>query len=101
MLSSLLFRAKRNLFGGLAQLGERLTGSQEVSGSIPLISTKKEDGFCRPLFGGERCENRCAVEHEDFFCAAKAALRGGTATAGQIRSVTEAALPPEYPAYNK
>ena len=27
--------------GGLAQLGERLTGSQEVSGSIPLISTKK------------------------------------------------------------
>ena len=23
-------------------LGERLTGSQEVSGSIPLISTKKE-----------------------------------------------------------
>ena len=28
--------------GGIAQLGERLTGSQEVSGSIPLISTKKE-----------------------------------------------------------
>ena len=26
--------------GGIAQLGERLTGSQEVSGSIPLISTK-------------------------------------------------------------
>jgi hypothetical protein len=24
------------------QSGERLTGSQEVSGSIPLISTKKE-----------------------------------------------------------
>ena len=28
--------------GGLAQLGERLTGSQEVSGSIPLISTKEK-----------------------------------------------------------
>jgi hypothetical protein len=28
-------------FGGIAQLGERLTGSQEVSGSIPLISTRK------------------------------------------------------------
>ena len=27
--------------GGVAQLGERLTGSQEVSGSIPLISTTK------------------------------------------------------------
>ena len=28
-------------FGGIAQLGERLTGSQEVSGSIPLISTNE------------------------------------------------------------
>ncbi len=28
------------LFGGIAQLGERLHGMQEVSGSIPLISTK-------------------------------------------------------------
>ncbi len=28
--------------GGIAQLGERLTGSQEVSGSIPLISTKTD-----------------------------------------------------------
>ena len=27
-------------FGGLAQLGERLPCKQEVSGSIPLISTK-------------------------------------------------------------
>ena len=27
--------------GGIAQLGERLHGMQEVSGSIPLISTKK------------------------------------------------------------
>ena len=26
--------------GGIAQLGERLNGIQEVSGSIPLISTK-------------------------------------------------------------
>ena len=28
-------------FGGIAQLGERLNGIQEVSGSIPLISTTK------------------------------------------------------------
>ena len=28
--------------GGIAQLGERLNGIQEVSGSIPLISTKKK-----------------------------------------------------------
>ena len=30
-------------YGGLAQLGERLHGMQEVSGSIPLFSTKKKD----------------------------------------------------------
>ena len=28
--------------GGIAQLGERLNGIQEVSGSIPLISTKRQ-----------------------------------------------------------
>ena len=28
-------------YGGIAQLGERLNGIQEVSGSIPLISTKQ------------------------------------------------------------
>ena len=27
-------------FGGIAQLGERLHGMQEVSGSIPLTSTR-------------------------------------------------------------
>ncbi len=32
--------ATENLkYGGIAQLGERLNGIQEVSGSIPLIST--------------------------------------------------------------
>ena len=29
----------RTEYGGIAQLGERLNGIQEVSGSIPLIST--------------------------------------------------------------
>ena len=31
-----------NEYGGIAQLGERLNGIQEVSGSIPLISTNLE-----------------------------------------------------------
>ena len=31
------------IHGGIAQLGERLNGIQEVSGSIPLISTKTTD----------------------------------------------------------
>ena len=31
-------------YGGLAQLGERLPCKQEVSGSIPLISTKENTG---------------------------------------------------------
>ena len=32
----------RNGYGGLAQLGERLPCKQEVSGSIPLISTIRD-----------------------------------------------------------
>ena len=39
ILSTVPTRDKQ--FGGIAQLGERLTGSQEVSGSIPLISTRE------------------------------------------------------------
>ena len=35
------FCSQRNASGGIAQLGERLNGIQEVSGSIPLISTNK------------------------------------------------------------
>ena len=31
---------KATEYGGIAQLGERLNGIQEVSGSIPLISTR-------------------------------------------------------------
>ena len=31
---------KQEICGGIAQLGERLHGMQEVSGSIPLTSTK-------------------------------------------------------------
>ncbi len=33
---------KTTKYGGIAQLGERLNGIQEVSGSIPLISTKTQ-----------------------------------------------------------
>ena len=32
-------------FGGLAQLGERLHGMQEVTGSIPVFSTTKPHRF--------------------------------------------------------
>ena len=34
--------------GGIAQLGERLHGMQEVSGSIPLISTSQATKVLRP-----------------------------------------------------
>src|SRR3954470_15737294 len=34
----------RRAHGGIAQLGERLHGMQEVSGSIPLTSTKRQSG---------------------------------------------------------
>ena len=34
-----MYLRRLRIFGGLAQLGERLPCKQEVSGSIPLIST--------------------------------------------------------------
>ncbi len=43
---------KKQYVGAIAQLGERLHGMQEVSGSIPLSSTKlmcKKTGFM-PVF---------------------------------------------------
>jgi O-succinylhomoserine sulfhydrylase len=40
IMDSLEQRARRKPEGGIAQLGERLHGMQEVSGSIPLTSTK-------------------------------------------------------------
>ena len=37
-------------YGGIAQLGERLHGMQEVSGSIPLTSTNKTRNGACPRF---------------------------------------------------
>ena len=37
-------------FGGVAQLGERLNGIQEVMGSIPTISTNKKGTFVYQKF---------------------------------------------------
>ena len=34
----------KHVFGALAQLGERMAGSHEVRGSIPLCSTTKTAG---------------------------------------------------------
>ena len=42
--------APTTLCGGIAQLGERLNGIQEVSGSIPLISTTKRKTPIRVSF---------------------------------------------------
>ena len=38
------------MHGGIAQLGERLNGIQEVSGSIPLISTIRTAQLCGSFF---------------------------------------------------
>ena len=40
---------QNQILGGIAQLGERLNGIQEVSGSIPLISTRKQAKGRNPL----------------------------------------------------
>ena len=42
-------------FGGIAQLGERLNGIQEVSGSIPLISTTENHTVNRLVCGVFLC----------------------------------------------
>ena len=39
LIKQLAMRILKIIHGGLAQLGERLAGSQKVSGSIPLVST--------------------------------------------------------------
>jgi hypothetical protein len=47
--------------GAVAQLGERLTGSQEVRGSIPLGSTKNQPlgwFFCVPRGIGAKLKQR-------------------------------------------
>ena len=49
MLQSFSDRIRDSCFGGLAQLGERLHGMQEVSGSIPLSSTKTKSLSSRGL----------------------------------------------------
>ena len=46
-------------YGGIAQLGERLNGIQEVSGSIPLISTTRS---CETLKKSPEIER-----FQDFF----------------------------------
>ena len=38
-------RTSQTEYGGIAQLGERLNGIQEVSGSIPLISTIAQESL--------------------------------------------------------
>jgi hypothetical protein len=38
----IIFAVKRKNRGGLAHLGERFNGIEEVSGSIPLSSIKKQ-----------------------------------------------------------
>ena len=51
-------RVRLFFFGGIAQLGERLTGSQEVRGSSPLISTMiitKAGGYASGLFVYREC----------------------------------------------
>ncbi len=46
-------------YGDIAQLGERMTGSHEVRGSIPLISTMK---FRPSLARGFFIEGRTAID---------------------------------------
>src|SRR5215469_7601221 len=64
-----------NWYGAIAQLGERLHGMQEVSGSIPLGSTN-----FRPSRAVNFLKNWCGrklVEPSALACAALACGQGG------------------------
>ena len=53
--------------GGVAQLGERLTGSQEVRGSIPLVSTivnAKAFGIPKAFFHGKTARHTNRYPHQ-------------------------------------
>ena len=41
---------KQQTYWGIAQLGERLNGIQEVSGSISLISTTTKNSYSQQLY---------------------------------------------------
>ena len=69
--------AKRKRYGGLAQLGERLPCKQEVTGSIPVLSTKKRltEASLRELNGVslsllETSDSNCTLktEHCNYEC---------------------------------
>ena len=49
-------------YGGIAQLGERLNGIQEVSGSIPLISTKNLEILEISRFFSVFIDQGCALD---------------------------------------
>ena len=48
--------SRPTIFGGVAQLGERLPCTQEVIGSIPFTSTSKDNFF---LMLGNELSNIC------------------------------------------
>ena len=63
----------KSLHGGLAQLGERLPCKQEVTGSIPVLSTIKEIDWSSnsfeaslSLLGDLRCTLK--TEHCELWC---------------------------------
>ncbi len=59
-----MLKGSRNeCYGVIAQLGERLNGIQEVSGSIPLSSTNSEAGFKCRLFS---CSDFCFDRQREF-----------------------------------
>ena len=80
-----------------------MTGSHEVSGSIPLISTKTKKSFRKEwlfCFGWAYVAREALWFDRMHFCGAKAPLFLHAMQKTQENAIgTEAAQPPEYPAY--
>ena len=62
-----------NLYGGLAQLGERLPCKQEVTGSIPVLSTMRKsqkrltEALCEKYFIESLRDSKCTLKTEHCY----------------------------------
>ena len=76
------------MLGELAQLGERLVCNQEVTGSIPVFSTKPSSCWCRQIqkigrLVGEKCKVRSRMPAAE---TSRSLQPGSGISEGRLRS---------------
>ena len=84
--------AIRVIDGGIAQLGERLHGMQEVSGSIPLTSTKMVAPSCRSRRRKLQSPSSRGLGHHPFTVVTGVRIPVGDASFTAVKRAQVAAL---------